>query len=177
VYWNLTDLFTLPIQVSRLETWVCSVTGILSVKHIEMMFFYTSKAPQICSNCLKMHCVLGGCTEEHKSQFEMYLTGSLQGNETQAHFEWYLANFVWFEKQIHTKANIIIKNTGQMLTWRVFGVVNLFLQFKFMNKLGILVDFNSWCELGTVAILDFFYLFFKNSQTPNSFTNTFMAYT
>ena len=53
------------------------------------------------------------------------------------------------------KLTLITENTDQMLTWHVLGVVNHSLQFNFMNKLRILVDFNRLCELGRVAILDF----------------------
>jgi len=55
------------------------------------------------------------------------------------------------------------EKTDQMLTWHVLGVVNHSLQFDLMNKLRTLVDFNSLCELGRVAFLEFC-RFFYNKQ-------------
>ena len=111
-----------------------------------------------------MHLVQAECTQEHKSQFEMYFTCSLQGQEMK-HTS-VLCNIwpIWLNLRntVYTKTNIDDRKTDQMLTWHVLGVVNHSLQFDFMNKLRILVDFNSWCELGRVAILEFFRFFIIN---------------
>ena len=112
-----------------------------------------------------MHLVQAECTQEHKSQFEMYFTCSLQGQERK-HMS-ILCDIwpIWSDLRIRLTLKLILitEYTDQMLNWHVMGVVNHSLQFDFMNKLRNLVDFNSWCELGRVAILEF-YRFFYNKQ-------------
>ena len=111
-----------------------------------------------------MHKVQAECTQEHKSQFEMYITYSLPGQEMK-HMS-ILCNIwlIWPDLRIRLilKLILITENTEQMLTWHVLGVVNHSLQSDFINKLRIPVDFNSWCKLGRVAILDFFRFFITN---------------
>ena len=115
-------------------------------------------------NCLKMHLVQAECTQEHKSQFKIYFTCSLQVQEMK-HMS-VLCNIwpIWpdLRKKIDTKTNIDHRKSNQMLTLHFLGVVNHSLQFDLMNKLRILVDFYSWCELGRVAILEFFRFFIIN---------------
>ena len=57
---------------------------------------------------------------------------------------------IWpdLRNRLTLKLILITENTDQMLTWHVLGVVNHSLQFDFMNKLRILVDFNSLCDWG-----------------------------
>ena len=111
-----------------------------------------------------MHLVRAGCTQEHKSQFEMYFMRSLQGQEMK-HMS-VLCNIwpIWphLRNRFTLKLILITENTDKMLTWSVLGVVNHSLQFDFMNKLRILDDFNSWFELGRVAILEFCRFFIIN---------------
>lgn len=105
----------------------------------------------------------------------MYFTCSLQGQEMK-HMS-VLCNIwpIWpdLRNRLTLKLILITENTDQMLTWHVLGVVNHSLQFDFMNKLRILVDFNSWCELGRVAILEFCRFFIIN-KTVTQFSHTYI---
>ena len=92
-----------------------------------------------------MHLVQAECTQEHKSQFEMYFTCSLQGQERK-HMS--ILCDIWpiwpdLRNRSALKLMLITEITDQMLTWHVLCSVNHSLQFDFMNKLKIRVDFNS----------------------------------
>ena len=91
-----------------------------------------------------------GCTQEHKSQFEMYFMRFLQGQEMKHMSVLCIIWPIWPDLRNRLTLNLILitEKTDQMLTWHVKGVVDNSLQFCFMNKLKILVDLNSLCELG-----------------------------
>ena len=131
-YWSTYDQNSWRVQ-SFLKTYFhfFKVSQTITIK------FPNSQPHQIGHKCLKMYFAIAGCKNEHKSQFESYLTCSQQGQEMKHRP---ILNVIWpicpdLKSRFSLKLILITENAGQMLTWRVLGVMNPSLQFNFMNNL------------------------------------------